>query len=155
MKPEDVKPDGRVHSTRVKNKAVEYLAAGYSLRVLSENAITATGHTLVGEIVPDEPHLPTFQLRWDEKENCCNVDMLGSDGKAIRQFRKGTGGYRGHHAQIVDRDGEHVVVFDIAIHDRAIFRGEIWLSVGRVMALEPATFTASAKLLTRKIPHAD
>jgi hypothetical protein len=79
----------KVFDTKVQ---VNYLSPRYKLDMLSENQITSQGLLLLGRVIPEEKGLPQFTIRWDEKSNHLNVDIMPEE----ECWQSETNGYKGH-----------------------------------------------------------
>lgn len=78
---------------------VNYLNPQYKLDIEPDYAITDQGLLLVGKLMPTQQSLPSFSLRWDEKDDHLNVDILPEDNC----WQNETKGYKGHRPQKTDQ----------------------------------------------------
>jgi hypothetical protein len=53
-----------------------YLDPDYSLKVVPISAVTPTGLLAVLRLEPTVPGLPSFVVRWDDKQNTIDVDLV-------------------------------------------------------------------------------
>jgi len=88
-------------ATKVFNTKVEltYLNPQYELEILPESTITDQALLLVGRLTPRQESLPHFSLRWDEKCDHLNVDMIPQE----ESWQSETKGYKGHRPQKTDK----------------------------------------------------
>jgi len=71
----------------------------YELEIPKEYTINEQGLLLVGKLIPKQPSLPQFSLRWDEKGNHLNVDIKPQE----KDWEGETKGYKGHQPQKADQ----------------------------------------------------
>lgn len=78
------------------NVATEFLSADYKEPEFEPIATVGdTGLLRLMRIEPRTPGLPAFSVRWDQKEDSINVDLVGESEDAL-YFSKGRAGYCGH-----------------------------------------------------------
>jgi hypothetical protein len=96
-----------------------YLDPDYSLRILPISAVTPTGLLAVLRLAPTVPGLPSFVVRWDDKQNTIDVDLEGnaSDREA---FKLECNGYKGHHPSTVSVE-PRVFKIDIQLPGRKVY----------------------------------
>jgi hypothetical protein len=58
--------------------------------------MTSTGHLKCFDLVPHSEGLPSFEARWDEKDESVDIDIKGVSEEDKDLFKHGTGGYSGH-----------------------------------------------------------
>ena len=75
-----------------------YLNPDYEFPPLQDNEITEQGLLLCGKLKPQQPLLPEFWIRWDEKGDHLNVDIKPDEG-CKDDWEKETNGYKGHLPQ--------------------------------------------------------
>jgi hypothetical protein len=76
-----------------------FVHAQYVLRGGELASVTATGHLEVLRLEPVVPgELPIFSVRWDERANTIDVDLIG-DPQEAKLFKRGACGYYGHHCE--------------------------------------------------------
>jgi len=92
--------------------------------------------------------LPSFVVRWDDKQNTIDVDLEGNP--AERQgFKFERNGYRGHHPATISVE-PRVFEVDIQLPKRKVYEALLTFNVGRSVTLaETLRFKAefSAELL--------
>jgi hypothetical protein len=107
-----------------------YLNPDYDLKPLQDNEITEQGLLLCGKLKPQQPLLPEFWIRWDEKGDHLNVDMQ-SDKGCQDDWENETHGYKGHRSQKAsDRPGRAFNLL-ITTPDLKVFEGVISFNVAR------------------------
>jgi hypothetical protein len=104
----------------------EYIHPDYDL-VLGEGKIGPTGLLSIARLRLKNPRtgsLPEFVLRWDDKDDCLDVDSLSELEEEQRLFKKGTGEYYGHHSVRISISPR---VFEISLMWRGqlIYRGRL------------------------------
>lgn len=82
----------------IKVEPINYLNPKYELEILDDNPTTEQGLLLIGKLIPKQRSLPQFLLRWDEKGNHLNVDIVPQEEDWVRE----TNGYKGHRPDKVD-----------------------------------------------------
>lgn len=78
----------------------EYIHSDYDL-VLSGGQITPTGLLTIAVLRVKKPKIGSlceFIMRWDDKDDCLDIDSLSENQKEQRLFISGTEGYFGHHS---------------------------------------------------------
>jgi hypothetical protein len=58
--------------------------------------MTSTGHLTFFDLVPVSEGLPSFEARWDEKDESVDIDIKGVSEQDKNLFKHGKGGYSGH-----------------------------------------------------------
>ena len=132
-----------------------YLDLDYSLKVVPISAVTPTGLLAVLRLEPTVPGLPSFVVRWDDKQNTIDVDLEGNatDREAFKLERNG---YKGHHPATVSIE-PRVFKIDIQLPQRKVYEALLTCNVGRSVTIaETLQFKAefSAEVLPRgRKPH--
>ncbi len=123
-----------------------YLNPDYDLELLHDNEITEQGLLLCGKLKPQQPLLPEFWIRWDEKGDHLNVDMKSDEG-CQDDWNNETHGYRGHRPQKAgDRQGRAFNLL-ITTPDLKVFEGIISFNLARdAKAAVPIGVHASANV---------
>ncbi len=129
--------DGKAFRVSTLRVECEYIDSDYTFpgeEEAKEREMTTTGHLKVFELVPATPTLPRFTGRWDQGRDCCiDIDMDGTSGSAIRDFRQGRRGYRGHHPA---RQASGQFLVDLTLPgNRRVFKGVVSLGLGRDLEL--------------------
>jgi len=127
-----------------------YLDSDYSLGKVPISAVTQTGLLVVLRLGSVVPGLPSFVVRWDDKQNAIDVDLEGNacDCDAFRHERNG---YRGHHPVTISVE-PRVFKVDIQLPKRKVYEALLTFNVGRSVTLaESLRFQAefSAELLPK------
>lgn len=140
---------GRIKgTTKVEPVKIDYLNEKYELKLLHDTPTTATGLVKVMELISKFPEMPSFILRWDEKDARIDVDRY-KNGKIC----KWPGGYdESHHSvRMADR------IFEVNIIDpdtnRKIFKGilNIGLLIEEKVTFQiRSSFTGSNKIIHKK-----
>jgi len=119
-------------ASKVFNIKVElvYLNPDYYLELLQNNEITEQGLLLCSKLKPQQPLLPEFRIRWDEKGDHLNVDMISDEG-CQDDWKNETHGYKGHRSQKAsDRLGRAFNLL-ITTPDLKAFEGVISFNLAR------------------------
>jgi hypothetical protein len=104
----------------------EYVHPDYDL-VLGEGQIGQTGLLAIATLKLKNPRtgsLPDFVLRWDDKDDRLDVDSLSKLEKEQRLFRRGTGGYCGHHSVRISTSPRAFEI-NLAWQGQGIYRGRL------------------------------
>ena len=129
----------------------KYIHPDYDL-VLGEGEIGPTGLLAIATLKLKNSGtgvLPEFILRWDDKDDRLDVDSLSKLEKEQRLFRKGTGGYYGHHSVRISFS-PRVFEIDLAWRGQLIYRGRLKFNLSiDVTARDEVALkdTASASLM--------
>jgi hypothetical protein len=110
---------------------VNYLNPQYDIDIPQENKITDQGLLLVGKIVPKQHYLPQFSLRWDEKDNHLNVDILPKE----IDWESENNGYIGHTLQKVNQSQGRAFSLIIKIPGQSVIDAIITLNLARDMEI--------------------
>ena len=110
-----------------------YLDLDYSLRIVPISAVTRTGLLAVLRLQPTVPGLPSFVVRWDDKQNTIDVDLEGNviDREAFKLERNG---YKGHHPVTVSVE-PRVFKIDIQLPRRKVYEARLTCNVGRSVSI--------------------
>ncbi len=110
-----------------------YLDPDYSLRIESMSAVTLTGLLVVLRLQPTVPGLPSFVVRWDDKQNTIDVDLEGNvtDREAFKLERNG---YKGHHPATVSVE-PRIFKIDIQLPQRKVYEALLTCNVGRSVTI--------------------
>ena len=129
---------------------LNFLNTEYDLEVFPESNITKQGLLFIGKIKPRQPSLPEYLLRWDEKNNHLNVDMIPEENF----WKSETQGYKGHLPEkAVDHVGRAFSIV-ITTPKLRIIDGVVSFSLARDVAASVSTgssVTASAEKKSK--PH--
>lgn len=107
-----------------------YRNPDYDLELFPEGEITEQGLLLCGKLKPQQPLLPEFWIRWDEKGDHLDVDMKSDEG-CQDDWENETHGYKGHRPQKAsDRLGRAFNLL-ITIPDLKVFEGVISFNLAR------------------------
>jgi hypothetical protein len=109
---------------------LEYLNANYELELLPGNKTAEQGLLLCGKLKPKQPSLPEFWLRWDEKGDHLNVDIV-ADQERRYDWQNETNGYKGHRPQKASDYPGRAFRLSIAIPESNIFKGIISFNLAR------------------------
>ncbi len=101
---------------------VEFESPDYSYTLYPSEAATKTGLVKFAELVPKTPDLPTFILRWDERNETLDVDLY-ANGEITNQLWDEPE-YKGHHPQ-KEEGKPRQFRLDIGIPGKQIFKGTI------------------------------
>jgi len=126
------KRDGKARRAFNVSEQHTFIHAEYDI-VLDGAQIGPTGLLVIARLKPKDDTmgtLPEFVIRWDEKDNHLDVDPLDVSKVKERQFKKGTSGYYGHHADKLD-SGPRVFKANIEWHGQPIYHGEIRFNLSR------------------------
>jgi hypothetical protein len=149
---EVAKRDGKARRVFNVSERHTFIHAEYDI-VPNGAQIGPTGPLIIARLKPRNATigtLPEFVLRWDEKDKRLDVDPVHVSGAEERQFRRGTSGYYGHHADRLD-SGPRVFEANIEWHGQPIYHGEIGFSLAReVEARVSLELSASASVSFRK-----
>ena len=99
-----------------------YCDREYKLKLYKTAKIKPNNLLIVGEMKPQKRSLPGFWFRWDERANALDVDILGVPDSIKDLFKKGEGGYGGHHTNKVISD-KRIYEADIRIPQTHVFHG--------------------------------
>jgi len=138
------KQDGKAFETQnVKILQQTYLNPKYILSEQTANEISSTGQLNVFEIRPSGDG-PSFTGRWDggsrdagKKERCdLDIDIDRVSKRQQRRFKKGKGGYSGHHTAKVASDTGHTYQVSLCTPDERIFDGIVCFNLLRKLGFE-------------------
>src|ERR1700692_2783857 len=98
-------PDGRVFAISNLQLEERYRHPDYAFTE-GNGQLSETGRIVLFELKSRKPGDPAFVARWDggnrkflhKIQYAVDIDILGVSGADQKQFRKGVGGYSGHHA---------------------------------------------------------
>lgn len=114
----------------IKVEELVYKNPNYDLELFQEGKINEQGLLLCGKLKPQQPLLPEFWIRWDEKGDHLNVDMKSDEG-CKDDWEKETNGYKGHLPQKAsDRLGKAFNLL-ITTPDLKVFDGVISFNLAR------------------------
>ncbi len=105
----------------------------YKLELYSGREIGETGRLDIGEFKPrkaDDPSLPRFGIRWDERKSEIDVDPFDCTEEESSLFRADAPGYSGHHTTILDEPGR-VAEWKLVWKGECLYHGRIKCPVGR------------------------
>ena len=133
MKKEQVaRQDGKAFRTNtVRVEKEEYKDPQYTIETYGSRGIGETGLLEIGRIVPVVSGLPRFLLRWDERQEALDVNIEGISEAEVERFKRGQGGYKGHHTVRIPGCSARVFRADIRIPRRRIFAGNILVALHR------------------------
>lgn len=79
----------------IKLEKLDYINPQYELKLPTDTTIDTRGEALllIGELIPRNESLPSFFIRWDEKEGNLNIDMCPDQ----EGWKQEIHGYEGHH----------------------------------------------------------
>jgi hypothetical protein len=126
---------------------ITYIHDEYELVVLPKISITEQGLQLIGKIKPKNNTMPEFLIRWDEKDNHLNVDIVPEE----KLWKRGIQGYKGHLAEkLKDRAGR---AFSLIIETPAskVFNGVVSFNLARDRSLK--TSTGMSATVTHEVTH--
>ncbi len=112
-----------------------FIAHSYELRCFDEIRISNTGWLKVFELVPHAVSEPRFIGRWDERAEQLDVDITGVPESISQKFKRGSGGYNGHHSQRLATEGRQYKVA-ISIPEGKIFEAVMCFGVLRELELK-------------------
>lgn len=112
----------KVDSASNINLQDEYVDPRYTVEVPSPAAVTATGHLVILRLNPKRAELPSFEVRWDEKQNTVDVDLIDIGGT------RRTTGFEGHHPESISND-PRVIKISIQLPAFKIYEALLTLNV--------------------------
>lgn len=134
MNPASIKKDGRAFGTNEIRVYYEDLDTNYELSVSSNNRISRTGLLTIGKLSSQDPDLPSFSFRWDNKDDALDVDIGNVNVLAQLSFLMGKSGNVGHKTlRVIGNDRSYYC--EIVIDGRTFFRGLIAVSLSRELEL--------------------
>jgi hypothetical protein len=103
-RPEDIEAqyrDGRLRVSGVGKPVVEisWLDERYEIETPEPAVRTETGHLVVFKLQSNDPDLPKFSARWDEKDRTVDIDIHGVPRMVQLAFETMRAGYAGSHTQ--------------------------------------------------------
>lgn len=101
----------------------------YKIELCNNNKATDTMHLVVGKLIPNDPSLPYFIFRWDQKQDQFDVDVENVNNKTKKKFKTGENGYSGHHPKRFVDDKGRCMVVDVRLPNKKIFQGTIRVHV--------------------------
>jgi hypothetical protein len=110
-----------------------YLDEDYALNKVPISIVTPTGLLAVVRLEPSVAGLPSFVIRWDDKQNTIDVDLEGNAGDRDA-FRHERNGYRGHHPVTISVE-PRVFKVDIQLPKRKVYEALLTFNVGRSVTL--------------------
>ena len=125
-----VKKDGRAFAVKDLTLIEIYKAPDYQIELYHHNKATDTMHLIIGKLISDDPSLPYFIFRWDEKQDQFDVDIENVDNETKEKFKAGKDGYGGHNPIRSVYNGRCLEV-DISLPNKKIFKGTIKVPVIR------------------------
>jgi hypothetical protein len=125
---------------------IEYkeLNKEYELKTTSEATINNQGLLLICQLKPKQSLLPLFNIRWDEKGNHLNIDMI-SEIASITNWNAEKNGYKGHRPNQVKNNDGMAFDIDIKIPRLDIFKGIISFKISRNTTISPKTLNLVLK----------
>lgn len=125
----------------------------YRLVESNRSISTETGYLELFRVEAHNAELPTLSARWDQKANSVDIDLLG-DVAASRSFKDESGGYTGHHTQIVS-DSPRIYRLEIRTPTGPIFFGTVTLNIELgVLIKDNFTCEDSAEATVRPVGNA-
>jgi hypothetical protein len=112
----------------------EYVDPGYTREVPKVATVTPTGHLVLLRLQAISRGWPAFTVRWDEKQNTIDVDLVGCADDA-ELFRLGRKGYQGHHPVTVSVD-PRVFKIDIRLPQLKVYEALLTCNVGLGLAIK-------------------
>lgn len=110
------------------------LNSDYRLQLCSGRPIGNTGLLVIFEIIPKFPTLPRFIGRWDEKADVLDVDIQKVSKAEGSKFKRGRGGYSGHHPAIISKTDREFHV-NVQYCSNIVFDGVISFGLHRELEL--------------------
>jgi hypothetical protein len=126
------KRDGKARRTFNVSEQHTFIHAEYHM-VPDGAQIGPTGLLIIARLKPKNTTagaLPEFVFRWDEKDSHLDVDPVGVSEAEETQFKRGTSGYRGHHADKLD-SATRIFEANVRWRGQSIYHGEIGFSLAR------------------------
>ncbi len=118
-----------------------YIDNDYLLSSLGCNDISETGLIELFKITSKKRDHPSFQARWDEKENLVDIDIKNVSKNISTSFKSEKNGYSGHHStMVVESPREYHS--KICLPNKVIFAGTITFNINHGHApniIEPKT----------------
>lgn len=144
-----LRQDGKVFEARDLRIDEQYRNEEYVLSKPDVPTITPTGQFVIFELRSVAPSGPYFVGRWDggcrsvgkQERDDLDVDILGVSEAATRQFKKGVGGYSGHHSTKVPTLTGRAYRVCISIPQKMIFDGTVSFSALRKTEFSATTAT--------------
>lgn len=122
----------RPHRAERIKLVTEFLHPSYKLEHLASADAGKTGLLRLFSLVSQDSEFPSFEGRWDAKQNAVDVDLVACDDRS-KLFKSGKNGYRGHHSVHVE-DQRYAII--IAIPQGEVFRGVLELDANAIVYLE-------------------
>ena len=165
MKPHDTKTDRvcpAMDAKKFREKTVKvdsasninledvYLDPRYTRQVPNPAPATPTGHLVIFRLNPNTPNLPSFEGRWDEKQNTIDVDLIDIKGTSRKK------GFQGHRAKTVSED-PRVFKIDIQLPKFRVYEALLTLNVnwGVSIGSSMRPFEASLSAKRRSMESAE
>jgi len=126
------KRDGKARSALNVSEQRTYMHTEYDI-VLGNEQIEPTGRLVIARLKPRVATtgiLPEFVLRWDEKANSLDVDLVNGSRAEAREFKRGTSNYYGHHPKKVG-SGPRVFEVNVGWHGQQVYHGKISFGLAR------------------------
>ncbi|PYV62720.1 MAG: hypothetical protein DMG97_39640 [Acidobacteria bacterium] len=114
---------------------VEYLDPRYRLELSSVSPATETGLISLFRLVPNNPSLPGFAARWDDRQQTIDVDPDPLACIDHDSWRYEKDGYSGHHTDRFTVD-PRVYQIDLNTPDGLVFRALSRLNIQIGVRLE-------------------
>ena len=97
--------------------------------VYESNPTTTTGLTALFRVLSKEKSLPSFVIRWDDRDQTVDVDPERFDAIPKSLWKEERNGYSGHHAKKVSAS-PRVNQVELHIPGRLIFKGLLRFNIG-------------------------
>lgn len=112
-----------------KEVSTDYIDPGYTLDITEHSKMSDTGLLTLFMIKPNKgSNFPLFAVRWDEKEQAVDIDIISSNPTICKLFKAGKDGYCGHHASRIS-ESPRLYKIEIKIPDKKIFVGNTTFNV--------------------------
>lgn len=109
--------------------SMDYIDPRYTVNIPECSKISDTGLLRLFTIKPNKGlNFPLFAVRWDEKEQAVDVDIVSKDSTISRLFKSGKDGYYGHHASRIS-ESPRLYKIKIKIPDKKIFVGNTTFNI--------------------------